>query len=119
MLKGTGLVLGGMAIPGVLGSCLSSSAAATASGSIKIGFVSPLTGPASGFGEPDPYVLGLAKTALAKGLTIGGTKYAVEVVNKDAQSTPSVAAQVASDLIHSESGDLMLTTSTPEVVNPV
>jgi branched-chain amino acid transport system substrate-binding protein len=86
---------------------------------ITIGFVSPLTGPASGFGEPDPYVLGLAKKKLASGLTIGGTHYAVNVINKDGQSTPSVSAQVANDLIHSSNVDLMLTTSTPEVVNPV
>ena len=86
---------------------------------ITIGFVSPLTGPASGFGEPDPYVLGLARKKLASGLTIGGTHYTVSVINKDGQSTPSVSAQVANDLIHSSNVDLMLTTSTPEVVNPV
>ncbi len=86
---------------------------------ITIGFVSPLTGPASGFGEPDPYVLGIARKKLAAGLTIGGTHYTVNVINKDGQSTPSVSAQVANDLIHSSSVDLMLTTSTPEVVNPV
>jgi branched-chain amino acid transport system substrate-binding protein len=86
---------------------------------ITIGFVSPLTGPAAGFGEPDPYVLGLARKKLAAGLTIGGTHYTVNVINKDGQSTPSVSAQVANDLIHSSNVDLMLTTSTPEVVNPV
>src|SRR5579883_3066983 len=44
-----------------------------ASGSLKIGFVSPRTGPAAGFGEPDGYVLGLARKAFERGLTIGGT----------------------------------------------
>ncbi len=48
MLKGTGLVLGGLAVPGFLEACLTSTPT-TQSGSIKIGFVSPLTGPASGF----------------------------------------------------------------------
>lgn len=90
-----------------------------ASNTIKLGFVSPITGPASGFGEPDGYVIGLARKAFAKGLTIGGTHYAVEIHQKDGQSTPSRSAQVANDLIHSTNVDLMLTTSTPEVVNPV
>jgi branched-chain amino acid transport system substrate-binding protein len=115
-----GVGLGGLAFSGGVAACGSSSSSSGSSGgSIKIGFVSPLTGPAAGFGEPDPYVLGLAKQALASGLTIGGTKYDVTVINKDSQSTPSVSAQMANDLIQSEGVDLMLTTSTPETVNPV
>src|SRR5439155_912913 len=43
MLKTTGLVLGGLAVLGVLESCLTSTSS-TPSGSIKIGFVSPITG---------------------------------------------------------------------------
>src|SRR5207248_535599 len=89
------------------------------SNTIKIGFVSPRTGPASGFGEPDGYVLGLARKAFAKGLTVAGKHYSVQVIDKDGQSTPSRGAQVASDLIHGKNVDLMLTTSTPETVNPV
>src|SRR4029077_14332502 len=50
MLKSTGLVLGGLALPGVVESCLTSSPSSTPSGTIKIGFVSPITGPAAGFG---------------------------------------------------------------------
>jgi branched-chain amino acid transport system substrate-binding protein len=118
MLKGTGLVLGGLAVPGVLESCLTSTSS-TPSGTIKIGYVSPITGPASGFGEPDPYVIGLAKKAFQSGLSIGGTNYTVEIVSKDGQSTPSVGAQVAQELIGTEKVDLMLATSTPESVNPV
>ena len=118
MLKGTGLVLGGLAVPGFLEACLTSTPS-TQSGSIKIGFVSPITGPASGFGEPDPYVIGLAKTAFKNGITIGGTNYSVEIVSRDGQSTPSVGASVAQDLIQNQKVDLMLATSTPETVNPV
>jgi branched-chain amino acid transport system substrate-binding protein len=119
MLKGTGLVVGGLAVPGVLESCLSPSQSGTSSGSIKIGYVSPITGPASGFGEPDAYVISLANKAFSKGLSIGGTTYSVQIVSRDGQSTPSVGAQVANDLIQSQKVDLMLTTSTPETVNPV
>jgi branched-chain amino acid transport system substrate-binding protein len=118
MLKGTGLILGGLAIPGALESCLTSTSS-TSSGSIKIGFVSPITGAASGFGEPDAYVIGLARKAVAGGLSIGGTNYSVEIVSRDGQSTPSVGSQVAQDLIQNQKVDLMLATSTPESVNPV
>jgi branched-chain amino acid transport system substrate-binding protein len=118
MLKGTGMVLGGLAVPGFLESCLTSSST-TQSGSIKIGFVSPITGPAAGFGEPDPYAISLAKTAFKNGLTVGGTNYTVEIVSRDGQSSPSVGAQMAQDLIQTQKVDLMLATSTPETVNPV
>ena len=118
MLRGTGLVLGGLAVPGFLEACLTSTTS-TPSGSIKIGFVSPLTGPASGFGEPDSYVIGLAKNAFKNGITVGGTNYSVEIISRDGQSTPSVGAQMAQDLISNQKVDLMLATSTPETVNPV
>src|SRR6266852_2215311 len=118
MLKGTGVVLGGLAVPGLLEACLSSTSSSS-SGSIKIGYVSPITGPAAGFGEPDGYVLSLARKAFQNGITIGGNNYSVEIVSRDGQSTPSVGAQVAQDLIASQKVDLMLTTSTPETTNPV
>jgi branched-chain amino acid transport system substrate-binding protein len=90
-----------------------------AASTIKIGYVSPLTGAASGFGEPDPYVIGLARTAFAKGLKIGGKTYGVQIIEKDSQSVPATAAQVAQQLISGNQVDLMLATSTPEVVIPV
>jgi len=64
-------------------------------------------------------VLGLARHAFAKGLTIGGKHYSVQIVDKDGQSSPARGAQVANDLIHGTGVDLMLATSTPETVNPV
>src|SRR5262249_56274624 len=86
---------------------------------LKIGFVSPRTGATAGFGEPDGYVLELARKALAAGLAIGGKAYEVQVVDKDSQSNPQRSAQVANELITGEGVDLMLTTSTPETVNLV
>src|SRR5690349_7795681 len=85
---------------------------------LKIGFVSPRTGAAAGFGEPDAYVLQLAKKSLTS-LTVNGTEYAVQILDRDSQSNPQRSAQVANDLINSDGVDLMLTTSTPETVNPV
>ena len=92
---------------------------AAPAGTIKIGFVSPVTGPAAGFGEGDAYVLDLARKALAPGLTVGGKLYAVEIIDKDGQSAPAQGAAMAQELINSNAIDLMLTTSTPETVNPV
>jgi branched-chain amino acid transport system substrate-binding protein len=122
-VQGAGAGLGGLVLSGGVAACGSSSSSGSGSsgsaGTIKIGYVSPLTGPAAGFGEPDPYVIGLAKAAFAPGITIAGKKWDVQIISKDSQSTPSVSAQMASDLIQSEGVDLMLTTSTPETVNPV
>jgi branched-chain amino acid transport system substrate-binding protein len=96
-----------------------SSVFAQASDVIKVGFVSPRTGPLGGFGEGDPYAIGLARKALSGGLTAGGKKYKVEIIDRDTQSDPSRASQLAKALINSDKVDLMLATSTPEVVNPV
>ena len=50
---------------------------------LKVGFVSPRTGALGGFGETDGYVLELARKALAKGLTIGGKTYEVQILDRD------------------------------------
>ena len=93
--------------------------AADAEKVLKVGFVSPRSGPLAGFGEGDPFVLGLARKSLAKGFKIGGKTYKVEIIDRDTQSNPSRAGQLANDLINNQKVDLMLATSTPEVVNPV
>jgi len=120
LVKRAGVGAGGLVLSGAAaGPAWARPKAHDASSTIKIGFVSPRTGPASGFGEPDGYVLGLARKAFANGITVAGKHYSVQVIDKDGQSTPSRGAQVASDLIHGSHVDLMLTTSTPETVNPV
>jgi branched-chain amino acid transport system substrate-binding protein len=93
--------------------------AAPAAGTIKIGFISPRSGPLGSFGEPDPFALSLARKALAKGLTIGGKHYAVKIIDKDNQSNPPRAGQLAKQLINRDKVDLVLSTSTPETNNPV
>lgn len=94
-------------------------AAAQGGETLKVGFISPRTGPLGSFGEGDGYVLELARKALAPGLSIGGKTYKVEILDRDTQSDPSRASQLAKALINNDKIDLMLTTSTPEVVNPV
>jgi branched-chain amino acid transport system substrate-binding protein len=117
-LLGAGLTLSGPLLTACAGSS-TSSGGTSGTQALKIGFVSPRTGPAAGFGEPDGYVLDLARKAFAAGITVGSTKYDVTVVDKDGQSDPQRSSQVANDLINNDGVDLMLTTSTPETVNPV
>src|SRR5256885_58536 len=120
LVKRAGAGAGGLLLTGAAaGPAWARPKAHDAPSTIKIGFVSPRTGPASGFGEPDGYVLSLARKAFGKGITVAGKHYSVQVIDKDGQSTPSRGAQVASDLIRGKNVDLMLTTSTPETVNPV
>lgn len=85
---------------------------------LRIGFISPITGPLGGFGQTDGFVLEQARAALADGVTINGVGYAVELLDRDTQSDPSRAAQLAKELIN-DGVDLMLAVSTPETINPV
>lgn len=86
---------------------------------LKIGFISPRTGPLAGFGQTDGYVLDLARKALASGFQAGGKTFQVEILDQDTQSDPSRAGQLAKDLINNQGIDLMLAVSTPETINPV
>jgi branched-chain amino acid transport system substrate-binding protein len=103
----------------VLGATLPLNVNAQAGGKIKIGYVSPQTGPLAPFGEADKFVLGGISSALKDGLIIGGKKYAVEIVVRDSQSNPNRAGEVAGELILKEKVDLMVVASTPETTNPV
>lgn len=85
---------------------------------IKIGFISPRTGPLASFGKTDEFVLTQARNSLKDGLVINGKNYKVEIIDRDSQSDPARAAQLAKDLINQDI-DLMLAISTPEVINPV
>lgn len=97
---------------------LGSLSPAFAADKITIGFISPITGPLGSFGETDGHVLLLARKTLEQGLTIGGKTYAVEILDRDTQSDPSRAGQLAKELIGA-GVDLMLVVSTPETINPV
>lgn len=90
-----------------------------AASTLKIGYVSPQTGPLAPFGEADKWVIEQMKTAFKDGITVGGTKYAVEIVLKDSQSNPNRAGEVANDLILKDKVALVLTAGTPETANPV
>jgi branched-chain amino acid transport system substrate-binding protein len=86
---------------------------------VKIGYVSPQTGPLAPFGEADKWVIEQMKIAFKDGLVIGGKKHDVQILLKDSQSSPNRAGEVANDLILKDKVTLMLTAGTPETANPV
>jgi branched-chain amino acid transport system substrate-binding protein len=102
-----------------LGACSSGGGGSAGGRAIKIGYVSPQTGPIAAFGEADNFILAGVKKAFEAGITVAGTKHAVEIVVKDSQSDPNRAAEVAADLILKDKIDLMVVASTPETTNPV
>lgn len=88
------------------------SAPAIAQGArIKIGYVTPQSGPLAAFAEADQYILGSFMESEA------GRNF--EVIVKDSQSNPNRAAEVARELIVEDEIELMLVASTPETTNPV
>lgn len=95
------------------------SRALAAGKTIKIGFVTPQTGPLAVFAESDEFVLDQFRTALAGGLEIAGETYNVEIIVKDSQSSSNRASSVAQELILDEEVHLILATSTPDTTNPV
>jgi branched-chain amino acid transport system substrate-binding protein len=94
-------------------------ARAQAMETIRIGFVKPQTGPLAPFAEADQFILNGISEVVANGLDINGTAYAIEIVEKDSQSNPNRAAEVASELILEHEVSLMVVSSTPETTNPV
>ncbi|MEX3008682.1 ABC transporter substrate-binding protein [Hoeflea sp. TYP-13] len=86
---------------------------------IKVGHVSPRTGPLAGFAEADDYVLAGINAAFANGLQNNGKDYSVEIISKDSQSNPNRAAEVAADLILGDEVDIIVAASTPDTTNPV
>lgn len=103
-----------------LASSLPFAAPAIAAGrAVKVGYVTPRTGPLAAFAEADNFVISNARLLFAKGIDVGGQLRPLEIIVKDSQSSPNRAAAVATDLILKDKVDLMLVASTPETTNPV
>jgi branched-chain amino acid transport system substrate-binding protein len=67
---------------------------------VKVGQVSPLTGPIAHFGKDSEYGAKLAIDELnAEGVEIGGKKVKFELVSEDDQADPKIATQVAQRLV--------------------
>ena len=67
-----------LAMPGIV--------RAASADTIKIGYISPLTGPYALFGETDKYTVDLIKKMIGKGIQNNGKTYNVEIFVRDAQS---------------------------------
>ena len=107
--------LGGLAAPAVLRVI----PAEAQSKAIKIGIVSPRTGPLAGFGEADPFIIAQVNGVLGSGVSVGGKTYPVQIILKDSQSSASRASDVASELILGDKVDLILAQAAPDTTNPV
>ncbi|HEY5016241.1 MAG TPA: ABC transporter substrate-binding protein [Streptosporangiaceae bacterium] len=124
LLKGMGagaLAAGSGGLLAACGSGLKGTGGSSSTGTINIGFITPLTGPLAGFASGDNFVLGQIRNtpAFKNGLKVGGKKYKANIVVMDSQSNPVRAGQVAQQLALQNKVDLILTTSTPETTNPV
>jgi branched-chain amino acid transport system substrate-binding protein len=106
---------------GTSSSSSSSSSGGAATGrTIKVGFVSPITGPLAAFGEADNYCVQRWKEAVKDGIkTADGVLHPVEIIVRDSQSDSNRAATVAGDLITTDQVDCMMVTSTSDTVVPV
>ena len=86
---------------------------------IKLGYVTPQTGPLAAFAQADDFTI-KSVMATTKGMVeAAGAAFDIEIVVRDSQSNPNRAAEVAKELIVDQEVDLMLVASTPETTNPV
>ncbi|MEE3359330.1 MAG: ABC transporter substrate-binding protein [Pseudomonadota bacterium] len=111
-LTGAGAVLASPAV-------LTATRAYAATPTLRVGHVSPRTGPLAGFAEADDFVLAGIEKAFAGGIENNGKSWNIEIISKDSQSNPNRAAEVAADLILGDEVDIIVAASTPDTVNPV
>lgn len=92
--------------------------ARAAAKTIKVGVISPMTGPLSLFGDTDDYTANKIMDLVKDGIEIGGETYNIEILLRDAQSNPNKAAEIAGDLILNDEVHIMLPASTTDINNP-
>src|SRR5215470_14856365 len=80
---------------------------------VKIGYVSPQTGPLAPFAEADNFIIGAARELFKK------QNLPIEIIVKDSQTNSNRAAEVAADLILKDKVALMVVGAAPETDNPV
>jgi branched-chain amino acid transport system substrate-binding protein len=119
-MKAAGLSGAALGLSGFLAACKNAVKGGTNAAAVKIGYVSPKTGPFSEFGQADAFTLSTINQIFSKGFKVAGSTRSIKIIiSKDSQSDPNRAAQVASDLINNDQIDLMVVSSTPETTNPV
>ena len=119
-LKAAGLGAAALGGSSLLGACGGLKGSGNSSSDVlKIGFVSPQTGPLASFASADNFVVSQITEATRNGITVGGSKRRIEIVVKDTQSNPNRATEVARELINSDQVDLIVGSGTPATTNPV
>ena len=84
-----------------------------AAGKVKIGWVSPMSGPLAPFAAADNFIIDRVREVFKK------QGRDIEIIMKDSQSNSNRAAEVTSDLIAKDKISLMLVGAAPETINPV
>src|SRR3979490_1287139 len=105
------LVKGAVATGAALAATPVFAPAVRAARTLKLGYVSPQTGPLAAFAEADNFVISNFLNTVKGGLNMGPESLPSEVAVKASQSNPNRAADVARELIASNKVDLMLVAS--------
>jgi branched-chain amino acid transport system substrate-binding protein len=111
---------GGATTTTVAASTTTVSAGPEAGREIKLGFVTPQTGPLASFGIADKYCVDHFKEIIGDGVVLGdGKKHPITILFEDSQSNSNRSAQVAGDLILNSKVDILLAASSGDNVVPV
>ncbi|MGV0876007.1 ABC transporter substrate-binding protein [Martelella sp. FLE1502] len=108
---GAGLAASVLGAPAVL--------RAQTAGKIRMGYITPETGPLGLFGETDGYTVQKIRDALGGRLqSANGDVYEIEILERDSQSNPNKAAEIAGDLILNDEVHLLVPASTTDTILP-
>lgn len=86
---------------------------------IKIGNITPLTGPLAAFGEANAFITAGVQKAIAGGISSGGQSWHIEFLTRDSQSSSSRASDLAAELINTDNVDMLVAAGGPDTTNPV
>jgi branched-chain amino acid transport system substrate-binding protein len=120
-LRGAGIGAGALGSAVVLAGCSVAGSSSTAASSdvLKIGYVSPQTGPLAGFASADNFVVKKIAELTAKGFMAGGKKRQLQIIVRDSQSSATRATTVTQSLINDDNVDIVVAAGTPDTANPV
>ena len=108
---GAGLAASVLGAPAVL--------RAQTAGKIRMGYITPETGPLGLFGETDGYTVQKIREAMGGRLqSANGDVYEIEILERDSQSNPNKAAEIAGDLILNDEVHLLVPASTTDTILP-
>lgn len=109
---GTTVAASALATPGIL--------RAQTAGKVRMGYVTPATGPLGLFGETDGYTVQKIREALGGTFqSANGDTYEIEILERDSQSSPNKSAEIAGDLILNDEVHLIVPASTTDTILPV